>query len=135
MMEDRLVFPIPPGKHWSDEMPRILPAEATLKLEARSTKEIPNPKSKVQNEKPVQSTLGGWGFSAPAPPKAQRTRPKRTQHMKNDPALVAKTRQLRDRYLESVNAGRMLPQTDAKYQVSKALRAPEQAASRLLPAA
>src|SRR4051812_47016873 len=27
LREDRLVLPIPPGKHWSEEMPRILPAE------------------------------------------------------------------------------------------------------------
>ena len=26
--EDRLVLPIPPGTHWSDEMPIVLPGES-----------------------------------------------------------------------------------------------------------
>ena len=46
-------------------------------------------------------------------------RPQRAPAQKNDPALVAKTRELRDRYLEFVNTGRMLPQAQAKYLVQR----------------
>ena len=41
--EDRLVLPIPPGKHWSDEMPRILPVARV------SNPCLPGDKSTVAN--------------------------------------------------------------------------------------
>ena len=57
---------------------------------------------------------------APAPvveqPKVEK--PKR-EKVKADPALIRKSRELRDRYLEQFNAGMVL--ASAKYEVSKQL--------------
>jgi len=56
--EDRLVFPIPPGTHWSEVRAVALPQTENPKLECRSVgpassrdnpKQIRNPKSKIQN--------------------------------------------------------------------------------------
>ena len=48
---------------------------------------------------------------------------KERPRMKNDPKLVAAARELRDRYLEEVNANRLLPGAQGKYDVSRALEA------------
>ena len=59
------------------------------------------------------------------PPKAKREKmPK--QPRKNDPKFIAAARELRDRYLEEVNTGRILPAAQGKYDVSR---------PRMLPAA
>ena len=47
--EDRLVFPIPPGVHWRDVQPVLLPQEGNPKLEVRKSKQIGNRKSKIGN--------------------------------------------------------------------------------------
>jgi hypothetical protein len=51
---------------------------------------------------------------------------KRKQKQKNDPKHVAMARELRDRYLEEVNSGRLLaaPPESAKYEVGRAISAP-----------
>jgi hypothetical protein len=53
------------------------------------------------------------------PKKPRRVGPKQ----KNDPKYVEAARELRDRYLEQVNTGRMLPATHGKYDVSRQLEA------------
>ncbi|MDY7109726.1 MAG: hypothetical protein SYC29_13910, partial [Planctomycetota bacterium] len=62
---------------------------------------------------------GGLWFAPPAEPKPKRQkRPKQ----KNDPRYVAAARELRDRYLEQMNAGLLLPPAaQGKYDVSRAL--------------
>ena len=119
--EDRLVFPIPPGVHWRDEMPRVLPSEQTPKLEA--PKRTRNSKPTIQHVKPSVSTLGRLSFAAPVTPKPAKTKSEPKPKAKNDPKLVAATRELRDRWLERVNAneGALLPQ--GKYDVSRTLEA------------
>jgi len=42
---------------------------------------------------------------------------------KNDPRLVAAARELRDRWLERVNSGQLLPEAAGKYDVSRQLEA------------
>ena len=48
--------------------------------------------------------------------------------MKNDPALVAKARELRDRWLEKVNANPGLIDSAGKYQVTRAVNEAERPA-------
>ncbi len=58
-------------------------------------------------------------------------KPKR-QGQKNDPKHIAAARELRDRYLEEVNTGRMLPSAwgGGKYEVSRQLIAAPVAVER-----
>ena len=74
---------------------------------------------------------GGAGASSrirwalvPEMPKEIAAKPEPKRRVKNDPRLVAAARELRDRWLEEVNAGRFLPASNGKYDVSKALAAP-----------
>jgi GNAT superfamily N-acetyltransferase len=138
--EDRLVFPIPPGMHWKDEMPRILPSDTTPKLEEpRAGKlrgQLRGPKSKA--EKPAVSSLGRLEFMQPAPVVEKPRRQKRPR-LKNDPVLAAKARELKDRWLEQVNApgGSELLLPAGKYDVCRVITAGDlsAAAPRALPAA
>jgi hypothetical protein len=139
--EDRLVFPIPPGKHWSDEMPRILPKEHP-RLAAPDPKPLLRTKSKIKIQVVPTRALGGWGFTPPEPPKpagreqsrgAQGEKPKRAcpeqsrraprAKVKNDPRLVAAARELRDRWLERVNTlgGASVLLANGKYDVSRSI--------------
>lgn len=93
-----------------------------------------NPKSALhhpQSRPPAASpkpVLRGFSFASapkPAEPAAITTpaaKPKRTPKpkRKNDPQLVAAARELRDRWLDEVNAGRYLPTAaNAKYDVTR----------------
>jgi len=54
--------------------------------------------------------------------------------MKADPRYVALAWELRDQYLEEVNAGRITPQVSGKYEIGRALpRRPERAATEASP--
>jgi hypothetical protein len=138
--EDRIVLPIPPGTHWRDAKPIVLPGEGNgagdeepkqLPLKRRAhgrdahatraaTKE-PLPKASI--------TQGGLHFAAPKPavaesePKAKGDkRPKvKAPKVKNDPKLVAAARELRDRWLERVHADPSVLTSGGKYDVTRAL--------------
>jgi hypothetical protein len=72
---------------------------------------------------PSRIVIGGLRFGpVPTPPKAKPEKPKR-EKQKNDPKLVAAAREFRDRYLDEVNSGRMLPAGNGKYDVSRQLTA------------
>ncbi len=61
--------------------------------------------------------------SSPSPSKQHfPTLPERAKQ-ENDPRLVAAARELRDRYLEQVEAGTYLPEPCGKYEVSRQLTA------------
>ena len=126
--EDRLVFPIPPGVHWRDAMPIILPSEETPKLECRDPKPIANRKLQVANKKPP-AALGRLQFAAPVAPKGEKAKREARKKVKNDPKLVAAARELRDRWLEHVNTTPLLAPaisplfSTAKYDVGRALAA------------
>jgi N-acetylglutamate synthase-like GNAT family acetyltransferase len=112
--EDRLVMPIPPGVHWKDAQPFILPSE-NLKLKG--------PTQTAKNKPQITSRsaiirLSGVSFSAPVAEKPKRQKPRR-EKIKADPKHVAAARELRDRYLEQFNSGLVLP--NAKYDVARAL--------------
>ena len=142
MAAGRLALPIPPGKHWSDELPIFLPVapdEAAPKLEGPKDRK---PRAKAEAKKPATSTNiadGGMKFETakPAPgtagakaeQKPRETKPKR----KNDPKLVAAARELRDRWLEQVNAGAYVFEDAGKYDVSRALPDPVATTLKALP--
>jgi N-acetylglutamate synthase-like GNAT family acetyltransferase len=137
MAEARLVLPIPTGKHWCDELPIALPGMENPQ---------PNPLPEGEGERkrkrrtrgarpkapalPANSiALGGLRF-APIPANTESVEPKpkrpRVKH-RNDPKHIAAARELRDRYLEQVNAGMLLPPgapgSRGKYDVSRQLEA------------
>jgi hypothetical protein len=117
--EDRLVLPIPPGKCWSDEMPRILPKEVEQKKLPTADRRLPTIKKPT-----LHQTQFGPPRAIPiepVAPAAPKERPKK-QKVKNDPRLVAAARELRDRYLEQVNENPALVEC-GKYDVSRMIDA------------
>jgi ribosomal protein S18 acetylase RimI-like enzyme len=133
MREDRLVLPIPPGLHWSDPMPVLKSETPDAARAARQRVRHANPDPAAPATKPRARVV----FSAPppddvpdappappAPPAKPESKPARPQRPKEklDPQLVAKARELRDRYLEQVN-DRLLLASSGKYDVSRALMA------------
>jgi hypothetical protein len=126
--EDRLVLPIPPGTHWRDVMPIVLPGhEEKHKLQAPSSKQAskskPPPLSpRTRGTIPKAMGLGKLCF---APPKPLKEKPKKSggarAKVKNDPKHVAAARELRDRWLERVNADHSGLLARGKYEVSRLL--------------
>jgi hypothetical protein len=117
MGADRIVLPIPPGKHWSDEMPILLPQDHGVKAlpdegETASGKRASGGKRGPLTPSPQPRAKAMFGKPGPQPvvvaesekPAQKPKKPKR-EKIKADPALVAKARELRDRWLEHVNAG------------------------------
>jgi hypothetical protein len=128
--EDRIILPIPPGVRWSDELPLLLPtAPVELAQGAKRSKKVVVPEPVKVVRTPALFGLPGKVFAPPTPKVEQPTpapvveKPKRTKR-KADPALVAKSRELRDRYLEQVNAQPML--IAGKYDVARTIDASRQ---------
>jgi hypothetical protein len=153
---DRLVFPIPPGTRWQDVEAVNLPGqEETPKLEGPRTPRVKRAgKAAVKAQAgPVKvgPLCGGLMFAPPTPVSSEpvvveaEKKPKQGREKKPkakiDPKLVAAARELRDRWLEHVNAGAYLIEDAGKYDVSRALAGPAMGAhlpdspARLLPAA
>jgi hypothetical protein len=139
--EDRLVFPIPPGTHWSDAKPVILPGQA-------EQNELANPKSKIQTTAapmPLPPTTRRVQFGRPPAAgtkatnvvvNASKPKPAKKPKQKHDPRHIAAARELRDRYLEHVNSHEhALPAAKGKYHVSKHLPPPEAGDPPVLEAA
>ncbi len=171
--EDRIVLPIPPGTHWRDAKPLVLPqrsacagtagAEGSLalpanlpggapvkprpeqpKLTAAQKAAIHRAHSKHLQGVPLgkKAVLTGGGIKyvertdfvaetdtpeeLAQPAKAKKPRAPR---QKNDPKHIAAARELRDRFLDQVNAGLILPGGGGaeggagKYDVSRQLPA------------
>ena len=148
--EDRLVFPIPPGTHWRDIRPVDVHAVAVAsRTQSTGTPALSAPReAKMRRGTKAQGALqpppsrpsAGRQYGPPsagpivdvvaetpkpAPPRVKSPRGK------IDPKLVAKARELRDRYLERVNDQTMLPASGGKYDVSRSFAAPD--APRALP--
>jgi hypothetical protein len=149
MREDRLVLPIPPGLHWSDEMPVLTPTEMSLapaeekaNRATRSRARLPMDAPPANGPRPIGARqFDGPSALPPVPqPPAAGEKPKREKTPKEkvnlDPQLIAKARELRDRYLEHVNGEqadeRLLLASRGKYDVS---RAPAERTQRALPSA
>lgn len=136
MGEARIVLPIPPGTHWSDAKPAVLPGAvlpgagmenhgtAALPEGSEKAKRVRKPKPKAPPIKSSLSVSNGLRFGPPTPaqPTVEKPKPQKRPKQKNDPKHVAAARELRDRYLEQINTERMLPPgAQGKYDVSRAL--------------
>jgi N-acetylglutamate synthase-like GNAT family acetyltransferase len=144
MRADRLVFPIPPGKTWRDEMPVMVPVEQPELTDQRA------PKTRKSGGSGTAGLPGAglakqlarqWGPPPSTPEVAEPAvveKPKqggreKKPKVKVDPKLIAAARELRDRYLEHVNSGQTLIEASGKYDVARVL--PESPASTKLLAA
>jgi hypothetical protein len=128
--ENRIVLPIPPGTHWSDAKPIVLP-NADCQLPIDGVKQLPTagvtgPKKRVRKVKelvvvrPEAIVAGGLRFGTTVPGMVEeKVVKKEKRQTKNDPRLVAAARELKDRWLEQVNAGLYLPEAVGKYEVSR----------------
>jgi hypothetical protein len=121
--ENRIVLPIPPGTHWSDAKPIVLPGaeigESAVK--ALPAKKMRKPKKELVVVNPRAISAGGLRFGAVVPSVIEeKVEPKEKKAaVKNDPRLVAAARELKDRWLEQLNATPLLAR--GKYDVSRAL--------------
>ena len=130
MREDRLVLPIPPGVHWTSEMPILIP-QVHNALPEPAKKERAGAPAERNLLKPIAVKSPRVQFGSPdrepAPviEKEKSAKPKR-EKVKADPKHIAKARELRDRWLEKVKApgGASVLSSNGKYEVSKALVAP-----------
>jgi hypothetical protein len=146
--EDRLVLPIPPGRHWSEEMPRILPSE---ERGMGVSPVLPSPKrgrGAHATGKPVPQipTRLSRQFAPPGAkprpeltpepaPVAEKQKPVKKPKQKNDPKLIAAARELRDRWLERVNEDPSLLVSNGKYEVCRLPEPTEPRPAKLLMAA
>jgi hypothetical protein len=112
--EDRIVLPIPPGVHWSDPMPRVLPEEP----ENTQRPQIPA-KVKIK-AKASTSTLSGLTFKRSRRSALEKSM-KRQAAKKNEPRLVAAAREMNARWMEYVNSGAAQLEPRGKYDVTRAL--------------
>jgi hypothetical protein len=107
--DDRLVFPIPPGKHWRDDMPMILPKPQAALTDARATRPRAAKNVAPPSPKHVVRQFGGPSdepvLPTPAPVAAEKPRREKKPKVKCDPKHIALARELRDRWSEHVNAG------------------------------
>ncbi|MGB7159138.1 MAG: hypothetical protein WBD40_13800 [Tepidisphaeraceae bacterium] len=148
--EDRLVFPIPPGTHWSEVQAVVVPTERRglgvggRELEEK-TKRLPsptrNPKPEPRDPTGVISSgglrfavngAGGSAFGSEAQarrevgggkkrPTTHHPRPTAAKpRVKIDPKLSAAARHLRDCWMERAN-DRLLIAPKGKYDLSRAL--------------
>jgi hypothetical protein len=134
MNADRIVLPIPPGTHWSDAKPIVLPGTALRE----ELKQLDGPKPRQPKAKPVAPkprdisiASGGIRFGPVAPvepPKPEKKPREKKPKQKNDPKLIAAARELKDRWLEHVNAGEMRIASAGKYDVTRILPDPPRGA-------
>jgi hypothetical protein len=122
--EDRIVLPIRPGVHWSDEMPVV----GTWQMENGKGKMeneelgrlLPGPKEKQRKiVKTRGATRGGLWFVGADQPRETVRESKAKVKVKCDPRLVAAARELRDRWLEKMNAEPELIEGGGKYEVNR----------------
>jgi hypothetical protein len=133
--ENRVVLPIPPGTHWSDAKPIVLPGESVVSgqlsvVEEKKPKRVAKAKKELVVVNPKAISAGGLRFATTAPSvieekvEVKEKKPKQ----KNDPRLVAAARELKDRWLEEINSGRYLPLATGKYEVSRQIEGQQGAA-------
>jgi hypothetical protein len=144
-MADRLVLPIPPGMHWSAQMPAVVRPREELPVgscqlpgKRRARASLTTGNSQLATASKPGPLCGGLMFAPVAPvapvgpvvaAEAEKKPRERKAKAKNDPAIVAAARELRDRWLERVNAGAYVLASDGKYDVSRALVAPMSSSS------
>lgn len=128
LRENRIVLPIPPGTHWSDAKPVLLPGMEMNPHKALEGEKRPRTCSAKKIAAPVirktAAVVGGLRFAPLPGPKPEKPKREKREKQKNDPKYVAAARELRDRYLERVNADRLLASphgAQGKYDVSRQL--------------
>ena len=131
-------LPIPPGTHWSDAKPLILPPEQTPQLEApRAAREkTPKPPRVKRPARPsISRSSQMWFVPHPPPPhrarRSRRSRGPRSPRPGTIRSWWPRCGELRDRWLEQVNE--LTTDDVAKYDVSRAIARDE--GMKLLPAA
>jgi len=146
--EGRLVLPIPPGTHWRDakpvilpgmeaqsgDAPKLLPGGAPVKdrpeqpvMTRAKVAAIARSKSKHLGVAPPGQaaivTSNGLRYleRADAPTEAPTPKPKRPRkpRMQHDEKYLRAARELRDRFLEYFNHDHLLPDSRGKYEVSR----------------
>ncbi len=123
-MADRIVLPIPPGVHWSDDLPLILPThDAVVRRELPDAKQSGRRTKDKGQSPPKRAPLpGGLCFAPPKVTPTIETKPREKKpKAKNDPKLVSAARELKDRSLEEINSGRWVIEPAGKYDVARAL--------------
>lgn len=130
--EDRLVLPIPPGLRWNDEMPVLLPREQQLSVvgdplpgkttmrRSRSGPARNNLQLTTSSRHDLSAAVPSFSMKAPVmeaikPPKTPKPK------VKIDAKLITAARELRDRWLEEVNAGKYLLESAGKYEIGRAI--------------
>jgi hypothetical protein len=124
---DRIVFPIPEGVHWRDVQAVAVPTETKLALpdQTRAVK----PREPKKAAKPAPRPMGGFRFQsevdAEKPVKTPKEKKPKAQGgaAKIDPKYLKAARELRDRWMEHVNAKGVLLESSAKYDVARAIEA------------
>jgi hypothetical protein len=90
---------------------------AIVRSQSKHLKGLPPGKAAVVTANGIKYVDRGDYVPEPEPEKPKKPRKPR---QKNDPEFVAKARELRDKYLEQVNSGMLLPpSSEAKYRVSR----------------
>ena len=139
LREDRIVLPIPPGAHWSDDLPRVYPELPREDSNALPEPAAKAPRERVRKPKAVEAAppkrRNGLVFDIPKqgePPPAPGTKlakkAEKAPRVKRvcDPRLASAARELRDRWLEAAHATPVLPA--GKYDVTRALAATKRVA-------
>jgi N-acetylglutamate synthase-like GNAT family acetyltransferase len=143
----RLVLPIPPGTHWSDAKPVVLPETAdrgeakALTIEGRAPRNSSR-KSEPGDREPIRMKSGPFviaasrlTFAQPTPINEKKPKQKRLRTKpKFDKRVIDQARELRDRYLEQYNGEALLPASGAKYDVSRTVEHAEVVPMNLLAA-
>jgi hypothetical protein len=139
LREDRIVFPIPPGVHWS-EVVRVEAAGAAAQAKALDAPDAaPPPRAARATRKPAPAGAakatqrivrrsGMLRFATAEPAKAGPQRGKRApkaqapkEPAKVDPALLAQARELRDRWMERANERGVFGAGAGKYLVARTI--------------
>ena len=129
--EDRIVLPIPPGTHWSEAKPLVLPGMDGAPR--RRSPQIGVPACATQKQGP--SSLGGSALRFSPPKKSKRSKAEREKRV-NDPRLIAAARELRDRWQETIARDPRLlesyaPSAQQRYDVSRQIVAGTVGAAQL----
>jgi hypothetical protein len=127
---DRVVFPIPEGTHWRDvtavELTEAKQIQDSPRRHgdteaAKTAKRASVPQCLRGEKKPPLRPMGGFRFQseieAERPVRAPRESKAKAIPAKIDPKYLKAARELRDRWMEHVNAGGMLLETVGKYDV------------------
>ncbi len=128
---ERIVLPIPPGMHWRDALPVLLPQERPERLIGEEVRASPKQKKPQQVLRgPCRMAMSRLSFvKTPEEEKAKPKREKRAK-AKHDPKVIAKARELRDRWMEHVSANGVDPSA-GKYEVARRIETADKAIPRL----